>query len=201
MCQKIVIADDHRLFAEGLSSLLQAAELEVCAIVGTRDLVPDLIHSNPDAMLLMDLNMPGMGIPELLALPTLSQTKVLAITGEKDWTLVKQLMGIGVLGVVLKEYSFDEILHAISAVARGEKYISTKITENLLFRPDKIPTLTQRQLEVLRFVAAGYPSKRIATRMNLHVKTVDNHRSRIMEKLGVHSAAEMVKVAKDHGLI
>lgn len=200
MCQKIVIADDHHLFAEGLSSLLQAAELEVCAIVGTRDLVPDLISSNPNAMLLMDLNMPGMGIPELLALPALSHTKVLAITGEKNWTLVKQLLGIGVLGVVLKEYSFDEILHAITTVARGEKYVSTKITENLLFGSESIPTLTHRQLEVLRLVATGYPSKKIASQLNLHIKTVDNHRHRIMEKLGVHSAAEMVKVAKDHGL-
>lgn len=200
MCQQIVIADDHRLFAEGLASLLQSAELDVRAIVETRDEIPAVLLSNPEAILLLDLNMPGMGVPELLKQPELVETKVLAVTGEKNWAQVKQLLHLGILGVVLKEYSFDEILHAIQRVVLGEKYVSTKITENLLFESDSLPTLSERQLEILRYVASGFPSKRIASQLGLHIKTVDNHRQRIMEKLGVHSAAEMIKVAKEHGL-
>jgi len=206
---RVAIADDHRVFTQGLAALVGGEGFEVTFITASRDELAESLLADPADVALVDLAMPGIGILDLLAIlrQRHSPTRLLILTAEDDAAVARDLLEAGVAGYLLKEHAFDDIVAGIRAVAAGKSFVSPGIAGQLLQggsrRTDqrqKATALTTRQLEILRLVAAGDTSKRIARKLGLHVKTVDNHRSQIRQKLGVHSSAEMIRVAGERGL-
>ena len=207
MSLRIILADDHRVFLDGLCRLLEANGVEVAAVTIDRDELPELIARLRPDVVVVDVSMRGLGIPELIAGMRRSggSAGVLVLTGSSPYTLAEDLLAAGAKGFLLKDNAFEGILEAIHEVAAGGTYVSPEVATELLGPRNGRPehngcALTLRQREILRLVAAGETSKRIASLLGIHVKTVDHHRQLIREKLGARSSAEMVRLAKDRGL-
>jgi two-component system response regulator NreC len=210
MAVKILLVDDHQVLREGLRSLLERQpDMEVVgeaadgltALRLARELNPDLV--------IMDVNMPGMDGIDVTRLISrdLPGIKVLALSMYPRKTFVCEMFKSGAAGYLLKESTFAEIVEAIHAVIHGERYVSSKVGGLLLDEyvqgghPGVTPLkLTRREQEVVRMLADGKASKEIALITETSVKTVDACRRRVMQKLGTHSVAELVKYAIREGL-
>jgi DNA-binding NarL/FixJ family response regulator len=201
-----ILADDHEVFRQGLAALLTAHGIEVVGMTGDRDRLLELILQERPDVAVIDISMPGISIPELLSVISQRQipTHVLVLTSDHQPEMAEEMIRAGARGYLVKENAFDEILLAIQSVAAGRTYVSSHLAGPLL-RREKAPSddlpWTARQLAILRMVAAGDTTLQIAAKLGIHIKTVDSHRHRIREKLGTKSAAEMISVAKDRGLI
>jgi DNA-binding NarL/FixJ family response regulator len=211
MQMKILLADDHEIIRNGLRSLIEKESgLEVIgeaengrmAIHLARDLKPDVV--------VMDIGMPDLnGIEATRQITTeVPGVKVLALSMHTDRRFVTGMLKAGASGYMLKDGAFEELIHAIRLVASNRIYISPGISSVLvddLRHPsqDKVPSLpalTAKEREVLQLVAEGKGTKEIASQLNVSVKTVETHRQHIMEKLDIHSIAELTKYAVREGL-
>jgi DNA-binding NarL/FixJ family response regulator len=211
---RLLLADDHAVLRTGLRFLLDAQpDFQVVgeasdgreALALAASLKPDLI--------LLDLNMPGLG--GLEALPILRKTmpsaRVLILTMHDDEGYLRQALRNGASGYVLKKAADAELISAVRAVMRGEVYVQPSMTKSLLgdllpLEPTESPhdpwdALSEREQEVLRLVALGHTSAEIAERLSLSVKTVETYRARGMEKLGLRSRAALVQFAITRGLL
>jgi len=209
---RIVLADDHRMFRDGLRSLLMAhADLEVVgeaedglgALQLARELQPDL--------LILDLSMPGLNgieVTRRLALDS-PATGVVILSMHGDRRYVREALRAGARGYVLKEAGFSELSHVIAEVLAGRLYLSPAVGEQIvqdyLRLADDEPggvfaVLSAREREVLQMLAEGKPTKAIAAELYLSVKTVESHRKQVMDKLGIRSVAELTKYAIREGL-
>jgi len=209
MSIKVIIADDHTLVREGIKSLLSDVEgIEVIAETGdgeetllkTSTLKPDI--------LILDISMPKVsGIRFCEKIKEISpETKIIILSMHFSKEYVREAFKYGAKGYILKDSSFTELEFAIKSVYGGNMYISPKISQilvedylDLLENPLEI--LTERQKEILKLIAEGYSIKEIANRLNLSVKTVETHKSQIMDKLGIYDIPGLVKYAIKHGLI
>lgn len=209
----VLIADDHAIVREGLRSLLEMQpDIEVAgearngqeALDKTRELAPDII--------LMDITMPGMSGLEATRLvrEQSPDTRVLVLTMHEGDEYFFKLIDAGASGYLVKGCSSEELMTALRAVNRGEVFLyptmTTKLLSDYLRRSrgsDKETGdgLTNREMEILKYVADGHTNSDIAERLVLSVATVQTHRANIMAKLGLHNAAELVKYAIRHGLI
>jgi two-component system NarL family response regulator len=206
MTTRVILADDHQVFLEGLTRLLVENGAEVAACTRDRDELLELIRRHRPQVAVVDISMPGLSIPQLLAALGAegAETAVLVLTGSAAYTAAEDFLAAGAKGFLLKDHAFDTILAAIAALAQGRCYVSPEIAGELLAarrRGAAEVVLTSRQLEILRLVAAGDTNKRIAGKLGLHYKTVDAHRQRIREKLGARSTAEMIRRAQERGLL
>ncbi len=208
---RILLVDDHAILRDGLRALLNYyPDVEVVgdaengrqAIECVERLAPDIV--------LMDIAMPMMN--GLEATRRIRQehpeTRVLILTQYEDQPYVLPLLRSGVSGYVPKRALGTDLINAVRAVARGESFlypsVATTVLEQLR-QPEKgasqdAEALTPREHEILRRVASGETSRQIALALNISVKTVEWHRSNMMSKLGVRSAAELVRFAIEHGL-
>ena len=205
MSARVILADDHRVFLDGLSRLLEESGVEVVARTTNRDELPELIRRLRPDVAVVDVSMGGLSIPELLvALRDQDKSPaVLVLTGNSPYAIAEDLLAAGARGFMLKDNTFDSILEAIQTISSGGTYVSAEVAAELLaFRTNAPGTLalTDRQREILRLVAAGDTSKSIARTLGIHIKTVDHHRHHIREKLGARSSAEMVRLAQERGL-
>ena len=212
MSIRILLADDHRLFREGLRSLLEKepdvevvveAENGRAAVELAGDLKPDVVA--------MDISMPdlnGMEATRQIA-KQVPGTKVIGLSMHSDRHFVEEMLKVGASGYLLKDCANEEFIRAIRAVATGQTYLSPavagKVTEDYvrLAKGKSLPaskTLSPREREVLQLVAEGWGSKQIAAKLNVSIKTIDSHRHQIMEKLNLHSVAELTKLAVREGL-
>jgi DNA-binding NarL/FixJ family response regulator len=204
----VILADDHQVLLQGLSSLMQSVGIKVIGVTQDRDqLLPMILADRPDVAV-VDISMPGVSIPQMLAVLREQKvsTAVLILTGSES-DFLEDMLAAGVRGYMLKEHAYEELMVAIRAVAAGKTYVSPLVSAKLILAKNMVPgtsavpTLTTRQLDVLRLIASGNTSKRIASILGIHIKTIDSHRRLLREKLGVRSTAEMIRVAKDNGLI
>ena len=207
---RVVLADDHRLFRDGLRRLLELeADIEVIgeardgveAIEITRKLLPDL--------LLLDVNMPhkdgGAVVRELS--PELTRVKFVVITAYDDEEHLADLSSAGVDGYVLKSSGLSEFLSAVRSVARGDPYVDPKVAGKLLSsfhkhkeERDQLTDLTQREKEVLFWLSQGYSNAEIAAKMVLSEKTVKNHVSHLLRKLDLTDRTQAAVLAWKMGL-
>jgi DNA-binding NarL/FixJ family response regulator len=209
MSIKVIIADDHTLVREGIKSLLSDVEgIEVIAETGDGE--ETLLKTStfkPD-ILILDISMPKVsGIRFCEKIKEISpETKIIILSMHFSKEYVREAFKYGAKGYILKDSSFTELEFAIKSVYGGNMYISPKISQilvedylDLLENPLEI--LTERQKEILKLIAEGYSIKEIANRLNLSVKTVETHKSQIMDKLGIYDIPGLVKYAIKHGLI
>jgi len=208
---RVLICEDHALFREGLRAIIRDhPSIEVIgeAVTG-RDAVDKASALRPDVVL-MDIEMPEM--TGLEATRRIVQagvaTKVLVLTLYDDEEVVASCMDAGAAGYVLKDGPSSQLLYAIEAVRKGQRYLSpTVLTRIVEFAKTSAKTrtrydlLTDREREVLKLLADGLSIKDIAARLGLSVKTVDVHKSNVMRKLDIHDRAGLVKYAIRRKLI
>lgn len=180
------------------------SDMEVIAEAGDGRSAIEHAHKLRPDVVVMDVSMPGLN--GLKATKKLKEccpdVKVLALTRHKDDGYLQQLFRAGASGYVLKQSPSAELLHAIRAVCAGGKYLDPAVAGRVMgsfaesthsFRDKAQVNLTDREVEVLRFIAWGYSNKEIAARLNLSVKTVEVHKANAMKKLGMQSRIDIVR--------
>ncbi len=209
---RVLLADDHNLVRAGIRALLASLEgVEVVAeCADGRDALERIATLRPD-IALVDIAMPGLSGLELAArVPAVSpRTAVVILSMHSNESYVAQALRAGVRGYLLKDAATDELPILLRAVARGETYlspgISRQVVDGFLARSGsdaaEADPLTSRQREVLQLVAEGKSTKEIAQALDLSVKTVETHRAQIMERLGIHDVAGLVRYAIRVGLV
>jgi len=212
MHTKILVADDHGVLRAGLRALLNAEpDLSVVGEAASGEEALKIAKKVSPDIVLMDLNMPGMGGIEAARKMVKShpETRVLILTVHEDNELLKEAIKAGASGYILKRAVEAELIYAIHAVMRGDLYIHSAMTRALLSNqpeeqpdvPDAAEELTPRELEVLRLIAEGHTNRQIADLLSLSVRTVESHRSNLMEKLNLHSRVELVRYAHRNQLL
>ena len=206
---KVLLADDHTIVRQGLKLILSShPDLEVVGEAANGREVIDLAEKLKPDVILMDVAMPELnGIEATRRLHQISpRIKVLVLSMHKEAVYVREILKAGARGYILKDAIDTELVNAIQSVARGDGYISPAISGSLLsdYRQnltDPLDLLSTREREVLQLIAEGKTNKEVATRLNLSVYTVDSHRGKIMEKLNLHSAGELIRFAVKNGLV
>lgn len=205
---RILLAEDHNTVREGIKMLVDAQpDMEVigeaadgmAAIEQTRALNPDL--------LVMDISMPelnGLKATEKLR-REFPDLKILTLTRHTDDGYLQQLIKAGVNGYVLKQSAPTELINAIRTVSSGRSYVDSELTHKVLggyvgrsvspMRGERTRETSEREREVLRFIAWGYSNKEIANRLDVSVKTVEAHKSNAMRKLNMRSRIDIVRYA------
>lgn len=206
---RILLADDHSVVRNGFRRILEAqSDMEVVGEAANgRDAVEQAATLQPDVVI-MDVTMPELnGIEATRRIAeTAPRARVLALSMHRDSVYVREILRAGARGYLLKDSSEADFVAAVRAVAKGEGYLSPAVSDAVLsdYRKhvtDPIDLLTSREREVLQQVAEGKSNKEIAVLLKLSVYTVEAHRGKIMEKLNLHSAGELVRFAIRNGLI
>lgn len=204
---RVLLADDHRILREGIRALIE--DQEDMVVVGESEdglaTVKKVAELLPDVVV-MDIAMPLLnGLEATRQIHRdFPQVKVLILTMHENEEYIRQVLAAGALGYVLKDAAARDLLGAIRTVNQGEAVLSPAITRLVIedylrwgdIRPeDTTDGLTPREREVLQLIAEGYTNKEIAGIMNLSVKTVQSHRTNLMNKLDLHDRGELIKYA------
>jgi two-component system response regulator NreC len=206
---RILLADDHAVVRQGFKMILAAQpDMEIVGEAGNGREALDLAGQLQPDVAVMDVAMPELnGIEATRRLADISpRTRVLALSMHKDSVYVRETLRAGARGYLLKDSGANDLVAAVRAVASGEGYLSPAVSNAVLddYRrhvTNPIDLLSSREREVLQMIAEGKTNKEIATVLNLSVYTVDAHRGRIMEKLNLHSATDLVRFAVRAGLV
>jgi len=206
---RVLLADDHRIVAEGLRSLLEP-EFDLVGIVedgrallaAAEELLPDVIVA--------DISMPLLnGIEAVRQIKRTNENiKIVFLTMHPDVTYAASAFEAGASGYVLKHSAPSELTTAIQSALQGRTYVTPLLAGELMqfykerpeLRNAELGKLTPRQREVLQLVAEGHSAKEIATILNISARTVEFHKYRLMDALGITSGAELVKYAIRHGI-
>ena len=206
---RLLLVDDHAVVREGLRSLLgtdsrfeivgEAAD-GLTAVTAAETLQPDVV--------VMDVSIPGLNGAQVTRRlkENVPNTKTVALTVHEEGGYLRSLMDAGAAGYVLKRSAASELLRAIEVIGEGGTYLDSSIAGRLVSRlgprrPPLAPSsaLSDREREVVRYVAHGYSNKEIAAKLDVSVKTVETYRYRATEKLGLRSRADLVRYAIDQG--
>ena len=207
---RLLLADDHPLFLDGLQKILEP-EFEVAGIAQDgRSLVSEAQRLKPD-VILADISMPLLnGLEAARQIKKNNdRVKIIFLTMHSDPTYVAEGLQAGASGYLVKNSAAGEVLNAIRAVLRGRIFVSPDIAEHAAAslrkhsrrNGDRFQELTGRQREVLQLVAEGRSAKEIAVILNVSHRTVEFHKQRIMEELGLHTTAELTRFAVRHRVV
>src|SRR5665213_791685 len=210
---KILLADDHQIVREGLRALVTAQD--GMSVVGEspngRDAIERAHELKPDVVV-MDIGMPDLNGIEATRriLADNPRCKIVGLSMHSDRRFLTEMLKAGATAYLLKDSAFEELAAAIRAVTAGQVYLSPRIADAVVDgylhgtdsarQPSAFAVLTSREREVLQLVAEGLATKQIAAALHVSVKTVETHRRQIMEKLDLHSVAELTKYAIREGL-
>jgi two-component system response regulator NreC len=202
---RLVLADDHVLVRQGLKTLLQSAGFVVAGEAADgREAVRLVRSENPDVAVL-DISMPQFnGLNAALELGRLCpRVKLVLLTQHDEPQYVTEALRCGVRGYVLKSQAARDLVQAIEGVCRGEVYLSPGVASAVAeayLAPQHTTALSVRERQVLQLIAEGHSTKAIAVRLAISAKTVESHRSKLMQKLDIHDTASLVRYAIRHGV-
>jgi len=207
---RVVIADDHTILREGLKQLLQSAgDLDVVGEAGDGHEVLREVRARDFDVLLLDMSMPGRSGPELIRQVKAEKPKlrILVLSMHEEHQYAVRAIKSGASGYLTKESASTQLVSAIRKVAGGGAFISPEVAEALAL--NAMPnaggpphaSLSDREYQVFRMLVDGVAVSEIATTLNLSAKTVSTHKARLMEKLGIANAAELVRYAMRHRLV
>ena len=198
---RVVLADDHRLVAEGLARILEDRFDLVANVSNGRELMAAIAEHNPD-IALVDISMPHLNGVEATRMITAQypNTKVIILTMHSDPEYVRAALQAGAKGYILKRAASQQLIQAVETVLAGSVYMSEPIP-----LPGMLPgssaeqdVLTLRQREVLQLIAEGFSAKQIAGELNISVKTVEFHKMRMLERVGARTTADLIRYAVEH---
>jgi DNA-binding NarL/FixJ family response regulator len=208
----IVVVDDHKIVREGLVRLLE--EREDFTVIGEasdgEEAVQMVLEKQPDVVI-MDIWMPRLsGIDATRRIGKRDcDSKILVLSMHESRTYVEEVLRAGASGYIVKNSAATDLIQAIDAVCAGASYLSPTITRQVVdaiarprdASPSGVAMLTDREREVLQLIAEGLSSKQIANMLGVSLKTVDSHRSNLMEKLDIHKVSGLVRFAIRAGLV
>lgn len=200
---RLVLADDHAIVAAGVQRLLEP-ECEVLAVVPDGAALVDAVRTLQPDIVVTDLSMPGIsGIDAVRAIKrNWPQTRVICLSMHQDRTWLSEALDAGASGYVIKHGAAEELQDAIRMVQGGGVYISPALDDrHLASRLQHSDPLTTREREVLRLIAQGLTLKHVAAQLRISPKTVEFHKSRIRERLGLRTTAELVQYAIRHEML
>ncbi len=171
----------------------------------------ELVEKNRPDVLVLDLSMPdidGISVTRILS-QKYPHLRILILTLHEDEALLKEAIKAGAAGYILKRAAETELISAIETIQRGDLYVDPSMVRVLLGEPQHAPpqpsiaaeALTPREVEILRLIVEGYTNRQIGQELNISTRTVDGHRANLSDKLGLHSRVELVRYARQHGLI
>jgi DNA-binding NarL/FixJ family response regulator len=206
---KIILADDHTILRQGIKRLVEEIPgLEVLAEAHNGNELLELMCLHKPDLVIADITMPGIGgidaTREICRL--YPEVKVLILTMHKRIEYLHHVLAAGAHGYLLKEDSNDELAHAIDTILKGHKYITRRLSEDMSEyfsrigdrdMPQLRKPLSARERSVLKLIAEGKSSREIAEMLGISVRTVQNHRANMMQKLGSKKTADLIKYAVD----
>ncbi len=212
MSIRILLADDHKITRQGLRSLLDKEfDMEVVAEAEQGRTAVRLVRELSPQVVIMDVTMPDLNGVEAARqiVSEFPDVKIIALSMHSDSLFVTEMLRSGASGYLLKDCAFEELARAIRTVVAGKTYLSPSISgvvvDDYLHRLSKAvlsgsEVLTDREREVLQLLAEGKSTKQIALKLHISVKTVETHRRQMMDKLDIHTVAELTKYAIRKGL-
>ena len=213
---KVLIADDHAMFADGIASILEAEDdIKVVGQCLDGPSVIDFLKKNPADILLLDVNLPGMSGIEVCkkVVKDYSDTKVLAISMFNEESFVTEILNNGAKGYILKNTGRDELLKAINTILSGTSYFSKDVTETIMkglmnqrkggAKESKkvLPKVSRREKEVLDLIIKEHTTQEIADILFISLKTVESHRSNLLAKLNARNTAGLVRIAMENNIL
>jgi two-component system response regulator NreC len=209
---RILIADDHAIVRTGLRTLLTGEpnfEL-VGEASGGYEAIEQVIAAQPD-ILLLDLSMPdldGIAVTKELK-PKFPELRILVLTIHEDDALVREAIKAGASGYILKRAAESELVSAIDVLMRGDMYVDPALLRSLVQEGEgqggqerqMVESLTPRELDVLGLIVLGYTNRQIGEELSISVRTVEGHRANLSEKIGAQSRADLVRYARETGLL
>lgn len=212
---KVLIADDHKMFVDGIESIL-ATEEDIDVVDKCYDglTIFDKLDEYDIDVLLLDINLPGMsGLEACKKLTATHPTvHVLALTMHNTESFVTEILKNGAMGYILKNTGKAELVQAINTVYKGQSYFSEEVTQTIMKglvsqrpqdakHPEGAPIVSRREREVLALIVREYTTPEIAEELHISLKTVESHRRSLLTKLNVRNSAGLVRVAFEHDLI
>jgi DNA-binding NarL/FixJ family response regulator len=205
---RVILADDHHIVRQGLRLVLEKEHIEVLGEASDGLEAIRLIQELLPEIAVVDLDMPGLdGLGVLRETARLSpQTRTIILTRHMEEPYAVEALRIGARGYVLKTQASTDLVSAIRHVDRGEVYLSPKISKAVVQAyltnvEGPHGQLSVRERQVLQLVGEGHSTKKIASLLGISVKTVDTHRTKVMEKLDIHQTAGLVRYAIRNGLL
>ncbi len=212
MIIKILLADDHKITRQGLCSLLEKqSDMAVVAEAEDGRTAVQMVEELSPDVVIMDVSMSDLNGVEATRqiISRNSKVKIIALSMHSDRLFVSEMLKSGACGYLLKDCAFEELARAIRAVIDGKTYLSPAISgvvvDDYLHRLSKTDSpngqiLTNREREVIQLLAEGKTTKQIALKLHISIKTVETHRRQMMDKLDIHTVAELTKYAIRKGL-
>ena len=204
---KVIVVDDHKMFRLGMESLLKTnIDFEVVPGVSSKVELEQALSAEDINVVLLDITLTNESGLEMLEGLRSAHPAVhfIMLTMHEEIQYVKESMRKGAKGYLLKESGETELFEAIYEVSRGKMYFKNKISDLLIedmSKPQEAQLLTDRERTIVRMVADGKITKEIADTLSISVRTVETHRGKIMKKMGVSNASEMISMALDKKLI
>jgi two-component system response regulator NreC len=209
---KVLIADDHAIVRTGLRALLNSEpSMELVGeATGGYEAIELAGKSNAD-ILVLDISMPDLdGISVTKNIKSqFPGLHILILTVHEDEALLREAIKVGASGYILKQAAEAELISAIRTIIGGALYVDPSMVRKLLSNeiestatlPESVEPLTHREKEILKLIVQGYTNRQIGEELNISMRTVEGHRANLAAKLGLHSRVELVRYARDHGLI
>jgi len=209
---KVLIADDHAIVRTGLRALLNSEpSMELVGeATGGYEAIELAGKSNAD-ILVLDISMPDLdGISVANKIKSqFPDLRILILTVHEDEALLREAIRVGAAGYILKRAAETELISAIRAIIGGDLYVDPSMVRVLLGDEIKpaatlakpVEPLTHREKEILKLIVQGYTNRQIGEELNISTRTVEGHRANLVAKLGLHSRVELVRYAREQGLI
>jgi DNA-binding NarL/FixJ family response regulator len=208
---RVLIADDHTLVRAGFRALLESKNIEVVAEAADGREAIELTKKHHPNIVLMDIGMPGLNGVEAASRISkeLPFARVLILSMHANEEYVLQALRAGASGYLLKDSGKQELILAVNSIMQGKTYLSPEVSKHVIDNyvqsvggmSAPLERLTPRQREILQLIAEGKTNKEIAHVLRIAVKTVDTHRTQLMERLDIHDVAGLVRFAIQMGLV